>query len=85
VKRKSKSKARNDSSDDDDDASVAAAKKGTKRKRGEEKTKRRATGKTAYLFFLEDKRPDFVAEHPELKSNMSAWRPNKRHGIECGG
>lgn len=68
VKRKKKS--RHDSEDDDEEG--GASKKGTKRKRGEreDKPKRRQMGKSAYMLYLDEARPAFVAEHPELKSNM---------------
>jgi high mobility group protein B3 len=56
-----------------DDEDSGKKKGGQKRKRGAdggEKKARKPQAKSAYFFYLDDARPKFMAEHPEMRSNM---------------
>lgn len=75
--QKKRSKGKSHGSDDDSDGGKKKKSKegGKKRKRGADKDDsgpKRPSAKSAYFHYLAEARPKFVADHPELKSNMIA-------------
>ena len=83
--QKKRSKKR-DVDEEDEEEEDEGEKKGKKRKRGAEKegkVAKKPVAKSAYFFYLADKRPQYIAEHPEMKSEMSQSHKHSHASPEC--